>query len=86
MAEQQQAAIGDDRLVAVAQVLARAVLDPALALDRPLVVDVDVEAHAGIGLGLLLGERCSRSCSGGRCAACSRAARRAAAAARASAA
>ena len=34
--------------------LARAVLDAALALDRPLVVDVDVEAHAGEGLALLL--------------------------------
>src|SRR5215211_2299129 len=44
---EQQAAIGDDCLVAVAQVLAGAVLDAALALDRPLVVHVDVEAHAG---------------------------------------
>ena len=43
-------------LSVVAQVLARAVLDAALALDRPLVVDVDVVAHAGVGLGLLLGD------------------------------
>src|SRR5262245_36569963 len=53
---QQQAAIGNDRLVAVPQMLARAVLDPALAFDRPLIVDVDVEAHAGEGLGLLFGD------------------------------
>src|SRR5690242_1195086 len=44
---EQHAAVGDDRLVAGAEMLLRAVLDAALALDRPLVVDVDVEAHAG---------------------------------------
>src|SRR5262245_38246421 len=50
----QQAAVGGDRLVGGAEVLHGPVLDAAKALHRPLVVDVDVLAHARIGLVLLL--------------------------------
>src|SRR5207302_10489298 len=53
---QEHAPVGDDRLIAVAEMLARAVLDAALALDRPLIMDVDVEAHAGEGLRRLFGD------------------------------
>ena len=50
----QQAAIGADRLVGRAEMLVGAVLDRAHRLAGPLVVHVDVGAHAGIGLVLLL--------------------------------
>ena len=51
----QQAAVGDDRLVGRAEMLLRAVLDARPSIShRPLVVHVDVGAHAGEGLVLLL--------------------------------
>ena len=43
-----------DRLVGSAEMLAGAVLDRAHRFHRPLVVHVDVVAHAGIGRGRLL--------------------------------
>ena len=52
---QQGAPVGHDHLVGRAQVLARAVLDRAHALHRPLVVQVDVVlAHAEVGARALL--------------------------------
>ena len=51
---QHQHAKGDDRLVGQAEMLARAVLDRSLRFDGPLVVNVDVLTHSGIGAGLLL--------------------------------
>src|ERR1700722_4663405 len=50
----QQPAIGADRLVRRAEMLARAILDRAHRLAGPLVVHIDVGAHAGIGRVLLL--------------------------------
>src|SRR5581483_12122368 len=50
----QQASILDDRDVALPEKLARAVVDGPLRLDGPIVVDVDVGAHAGKGRVLLL--------------------------------
>ncbi|MCY1218327.1 hypothetical protein D9M72_302710 [compost metagenome] len=47
-------AVGDDSLVGCAQVLASTVLDRALRFDCPLVMDVDVVAHARVGLRALL--------------------------------
>ena len=52
---QQRAPVRHDHLVARAEVLARAVLDLSHALDRPLVVQVDVVlAHAEVGARALL--------------------------------
>src|SRR5690606_11319517 len=51
---QQHRAVIDDGLVGAAEMLAGAVLDRPLAFDRPLVMHVDVVAHAGIGAGFLL--------------------------------
>src|ERR1700755_890560 len=48
----QQAAVLHDRLVGLAEMLPGAVLDRSHRLHCPLVVDVDVVAHAGIGRGL----------------------------------
>src|SRR5262245_56218661 len=50
----QNAAIGADRLVGLSEMLAGAVLDRTHGLAGPLVVHVDVGAHAGEGLVLLL--------------------------------
>src|SRR6266404_7632368 len=50
----QQAAILNDRLVGLAEMLAGAVLDRTHRFDRPLVVHVDVGAHASVGRGRLL--------------------------------
>src|SRR5581483_4501050 len=50
----QHAAISRDGLVRLTEMLARAVLDLAHGLAGPLVVHIDVGAHAGIGLVLLL--------------------------------
>ena len=50
----QQAPIGADRLVGLAEMLAGAVLDRAHGLAGPLVVHVDVGPHAGEGLVRLL--------------------------------
>src|SRR5262249_33828494 len=49
----QEATVEHDSLVGAAEVLPGAVLDAALRLAGPLVVDVDVEAHAGEGRLLL---------------------------------
>jgi len=51
---EQQSAISDNRLVRLAQMLTRPVLDRALGFHGPRVVNVDVVAHARVGLGLLL--------------------------------
>src|SRR6202521_5116429 len=50
----QQPAVGADRLVRRAEMLARAILNRAHRLAGPLVVHIDVGAHAGIGRVLLL--------------------------------
>src|SRR5690606_39214112 len=50
----QQAAIGNDRLVRRTEMLLGAILDRAHRLAGPLVVHVDVGAHARIGLVFLL--------------------------------
>src|SRR6516225_9478600 len=50
----QQPAVGADRLVRGAEMLLGAVLDGAHGFAGPLVVHVDVGAHAGIGRVLLL--------------------------------
>src|SRR5579863_7484059 len=50
----QETPIGADRLVRRAEMLLRAVLDRAHGFAGPLVVHVDVGAHAGIGRVLLL--------------------------------
>ena len=51
---EQQSAVGHDHLVRRSQVLTRAVLDGSHALDRPLVVDIDVVlTHAQISQGAL---------------------------------
>ena len=50
----QQAAILHDGLVGGAEMFVGAILDRAHRFDRPLVVHVDVGAHAGVGRGRLL--------------------------------
>src|SRR5262245_58053264 len=50
----QNAAIGGDRLIRLTQVLPGAILDDAHGFARPLIVDVDVGAHAGERRVLLL--------------------------------
>src|SRR6266403_405778 len=50
----QQAAILNDRLVGLAEMFAGAILDRTHRFDHPLVVYVDVGAHAGVGRGGLL--------------------------------
>src|SRR3954447_9430272 len=51
---EQQPAVQDDALVRGREVFLRAVGDAPRGLARPLVVDVDVEAHPGEGAGCLL--------------------------------
>src|SRR5260370_9272122 len=51
----QQAAILNDRLVGPAEMFAGAILDRSHRFDRPLIVHVDVGAHAGVGPSRLLG-------------------------------
>src|SRR5579863_9117664 len=50
----EQPPVGADRLVGRAQMLLGAVLDRAHGLASPLIMDVNVGAHAGIGRVLLL--------------------------------
>src|SRR5437868_8306600 len=50
----QQPAILHDRLIGLTEMLARAVLDRPHRFHRPLIVHVDVAAHAGVGRGRLL--------------------------------
>ena len=50
----QQAPVSADRLVGLPEMLPGAVLDRSHQLARPLIVHVDISAHAGEGLGLLL--------------------------------
>src|SRR5581483_11364458 len=50
----QHAAVADDAPVGAGEVLARAILDDALRFAGELIVDVDVRAHARVGLRTLL--------------------------------
>src|SRR5258705_8531425 len=50
----QQAAILNDRLVGLAEMFAGAIVDRTHRFNRPLVVYVDVGAHASVGRGRLL--------------------------------